>query len=52
MASVMAALEPHDDIGLLGEPIDDLPCPRHPTAPDHNNIRHANFSARASRSMN
>ena len=41
VAGIMAALEADDDVGLLGEPVDDLALAFvAPLGPDHYNIRH------------
>ena len=41
MAGIVAALEAHHDVGLLGEPVDDLALALvTPLGPDHHHIRH------------
>ncbi len=41
VAGVMATLEAHDDVGLLGEPVDDLAFALvAPLRADHHDIRH------------
>ena len=43
VAGIVAALEPHDDVGLLGQPVDDLALAFvAPLGPDNHNIRHRN----------
>ena len=41
MAGIVAALKADDDVGLLGEPVDDLAFALvAPLGADHDNIRH------------
>jgi hypothetical protein len=41
VAGIVAALETHDDIGTLGQPVDDLALALvAPLRPDHRNVRH------------
>ena len=41
VAGIVAALEAHDDVGLLGQPVDDLAFAFvAPLGPDYHNIRH------------
>ena len=41
MSRIMAALKADDDVGLLGEPVDDLALAFvAPLGADHDNIRH------------
>ena len=41
MAGIVAALEAHDDVGLLGQPVDDLAFAFvAPLGSDHHDIRH------------
>ena len=53
MPGIVAALETHDDIGLLGEPIDDLALALvAPLRPDYHDIRHRKgFPAPALRTL-
>ena len=45
MAGVMAALEAHDDIGALGQPVDDLALAFvAPLSADHGDIAHGQSS--------
>ena len=44
VAGIMAALEADDDIGLFGQPVDDLALAFvAPLGPDYHHIRHANL---------
>ena len=41
VAGIVPALEAHDDVGLLGQPIDDLALPFvAPLGADHDHVRH------------
>src|SRR6185369_9245339 len=49
VAGVMPALEAHDDVGLLGEPVDDLALALvAPLRPDDHHVGHYALSSRAS----
>src|SRR3979490_3155480 len=48
MAGIVAALEAHDDVGLFGQPVDDLALALvAPLGPDHNYICHERPLTRA-----
>ena len=52
VAGIMAALEADDDVGLLGEPVDDLAFALvAPLGADHDNICHEELSPRGRRSL-